>query len=178
MYSSARVLGLNPGDTARWLWSYYGSRWPGSYFKSAANVQITVRDKADTPVRLLIRKDGFDWDTVDEIFVQNIYKVDVDRVKRILDLGGNIGLAALFFKRRYPDADVCTVEPIPGNLAILEQNLELNQAGVRVVRAAAGARDGKTCFELSDDPRAHSSVGSKGIPNATTFEADVLSVPS
>src|SRR6266851_2561942 len=97
MYSSAGVLDLNRGDTARWLSSYYASRLPGSCSSSTATVQITVRDGADRAIRLMIRKNGFDWETVDEIFVQNIYRVDLHGVRRILDLGGNIGLAALFF---------------------------------------------------------------------------------
>jgi FkbM family methyltransferase len=178
MCASAGVLKLSLGDTGRWLWSYYASRLPGSFPKGAGSVQITVRDGADRTIRFALRKDGFDWDTVDEIFVQNIYGVLLDSVKRILDLGGNIGLAALFFARTYPEAHICSVEPIPENLALLERNVELNQAPVRVVCAAAGAQDGKIRFELSDDPRSHSSVGSKGLPSPRTVEATVLSVPS
>ncbi|MCU1259420.1 MAG: methyltransferase FkbM family [Bryobacterales bacterium] len=178
MYSSAGVLTLSRWDTARWLWSYYASRLPEFCSGWAASVQITVGEKEDRATRLMIRKNGFDWDTVDEIFVQNIYRANLESVRRVLDLGGNIGLAALYFARTYPDAHICTVEPIPENVAVLERNVELNHAPVHVVRAAAGAQDGKIRFELSEDPRAHSSVGSKGLANPKTFEANVLSVPS
>ena len=178
MYSSAKALGLNLRDTMRWFGSYYLSRLPGFDSRNPGIIQIRIRDKAGRVLPVLLQKNGFDWDTVDEIFVQNIYTVELENIRTILDLGANIGLAALYFNKTYPDAQICSVEPIPHNLAVLERNVESKQGRVKVIRAAAGAQDGTARFELSPDPRSHSSVGTKGLANLETIDVKVLSVPS
>jgi FkbM family methyltransferase len=45
-------------------------------------------------------------------------------VSFILDAGANVGLASLFFLRRFPGAKILAVEPDPGNFKICEMNLE------------------------------------------------------
>jgi FkbM family methyltransferase len=128
----------------------------------------------------MIRANGFDWMVVQEIFQRDVYRVDLDNVQRILDLGGNIGLATVYFAGTYSGAQICTVEPVAENLAVLEQNLRLNGLAVKVVPAAVGTHDGKTSFQLSDDPRQYSSVGSQNQVAAVqrTVEVDLLSIPS
>jgi FkbM family methyltransferase len=171
----ARTLGLNLPDTFRWFWSYYASRLPGT--RATSCVEIGIPAKA---LRLRIRNNGFDYDVVEEIFAKNAYNIGLDNVKRVLDLGGNIGLASLFFARSYPGAQICTVEPIPGNLTVLESNLKLNHISAQVVPAAAGERDGKIRFVISKDPRQHASetTGIKVLPTASSIEVDMVSVPS
>ncbi len=53
----------------------------------------------------------------------------------ILDLGANIGLAALWFASRFPQAKILAVEPDVGNLALLRQNI----AGRSQIQALHGA---------------------------------------
>jgi FkbM family methyltransferase len=180
LYGSAKTLGLNLPDTCRWFWSYYASRLPGAGSRATSCVEIDVRTGASNALRLRIRNNGFDYDVVEEIFARNAYKMDLENVSRVLDLGGNIGLASLFFARSYPGAQICTVEPIPGNLAILESNLKLNHVPGRVVPGAVGERDGKIRFVLSQDPTQHSSeaTGIVGMATGNGIEVDMVSVPS
>jgi FkbM family methyltransferase len=177
LYGGAKMLGLNLPDTFRWFWSYYASRLPGAGSRATSCVEVGIPAMA---LRLRIRNNGFDYDVVDEIFARNAYKMGLDNVKRVLDLGGNIGLASLFFARSYPGAQICTVEPIPGNLAILESNLKLNHVSVQVVPVAAGGRDGKIRFVISQDPRQHSSEtsGIRVLATGSSIEVDMVSVPS
>jgi FkbM family methyltransferase len=66
---------------------------------------------------------------------------------RILDCGANIGLASLFFKRRYPAARITAFEADPSIAALLEQNLRMNAAGdVEVIAAAVWTVDGEVTF--------------------------------
>jgi FkbM family methyltransferase len=174
LYGGAKTLGLNLPDTFRWFWSYYASRLPGAGSRATSCVEIGIPAMA---LRLRIRNNGFDYDVVEEIFAQNAYKIALDNVKRVLDLGGNIGLASLFFARSYPGAQICTVEPIPGNLTILESNLELNHISAQVVPAAAGERDGKMRFVITQDPRQYSSE-IKAPPTGSSIEVDMVSVPT
>jgi len=66
---------------------------------------------------------------------------------RILDCGANIGLASLFFKRRYPAARITAFEADPGLAAMLEDNMRRNRAGdVEVVAAAVWTEAGEVAF--------------------------------
>lgn len=177
MRQSAKALGLGLGDTRRWLWSYYASRFPGAQVHDVRPVQITIGDGVGKGHSLFIRNNGYDWDVVDEIFVRHAYRVDVPCVSRILDLGGNIGVATLWFAWNFPGGKICTVEPIPDNLSVLRRNIQVNGAPAKVVAAAAGAEDGKTRFAMSEDPRQH-STSIDVLRTERTVEVDVLSVPT
>jgi FkbM family methyltransferase len=148
---------------------------PGGRAHEAKGTQIAVRDGGEAH-RLIIRNNGYDWTVACEIFVRRIYRLDMTGTARILDLGGNIGLATLWFAWSFPGAQICAVEPIPDNLSVLKRNIELNGATATVVEAAVGPADGKARFALSLDPTQHSAsaAGSTG----RTVEVDVLSVPS
>ena len=56
---------------------------------------------------------------------------------RILDCGANVGLASLFFKRRYPAARITAFEADPALFAILDANLRANGAADVEARHAA-----------------------------------------
>ena len=66
---------------------------------------------------------------------------------RILDCGANIGLATLYFKRRYPTARITAFEADPALADLLEMNVRENGAGeVDVVRAAVWTEAGQVQF--------------------------------
>jgi FkbM family methyltransferase len=66
---------------------------------------------------------------------------------RILDCGANIGLASLFFKRRYPAARITAFEADPAIAAMLEENVRRNGAAdVEVVAAAVWTESGEVTF--------------------------------
>ncbi len=180
--SAGVQLGLNGPDSFRWLWSYYGSRLPGARSRSDHLLRIKIR--AGLPIaaktRISIRPNGYDCALVEEIFTENAYALETGSVRRIIDLGANIGLASLFLAKRYPDAQICCVEPIPDNLSVLRRNIEENKLSIRAIAAAVGARDGQTQFELSSDPRQHAASNSKVVVDRTgrKVDVDVISIPS
>ena len=57
----------------------------------------------------------------------------------IVDCGANIGLSALWFAHRFPDAIVVAVEPEPDNFALLTRNAA-PYPNIRPVRAAISDR--------------------------------------
>jgi len=59
------------------------------------------------------------------------------RVPVIIDAGGNIGLAAFWFARVFPQACIVSVEPDAANFAILRRNLEVFGNRVVPVHGAA-----------------------------------------
>jgi len=69
------------------------------------------------------------------------------RAPRILDCGANIGLASLYFKRRYPNARVIAYEADPALFAMLDANLAANGAAdVERVNAAVWTSSGPIRF--------------------------------
>jgi FkbM family methyltransferase len=66
---------------------------------------------------------------------------------RILDCGANVGLASLFFKRRFPAARITAYEADPTLFAIARGNLSANGAAdVEIVNAAVWTSAGRVTF--------------------------------
>ena len=66
---------------------------------------------------------------------------------RILDCGANVGLASLFFKRRFPAARITAYEADPALFAIARKNLSANGAAdVELVNAAVWTSAGRLTF--------------------------------
>lgn len=67
---------------------------------------------------------------------------DMPPPKLILDVGANIGLAALYFRAQYPDAEIVAIEPDPDTFAKLEKNVG-GDPRIRPVNAAAAGERGE-----------------------------------
>jgi FkbM family methyltransferase len=84
--------------------------------------------------------------TIQGIFVSGVYTFDTQSDSpRIIDCGGNIGIATLFFKRRYPNARITVFEP--GSTAF--QALKKNTTTLRniyCIQAAVGSHEGTIQF--------------------------------
>jgi FkbM family methyltransferase len=83
-----------------------------------------------------------------DIFVQGALEFRApSESPRILDCGANVGLASLFFKRRYPAARITAYEADPALFAIAHANLLANGApDVEIVNAALWTSDGRVIF--------------------------------
>lgn len=78
-----------------------------------------------------------------EIFALQEYRFRTDSpTPLILDAGGNIGMATLFFKMLYPGAIVHTFEPGPRTFALLQANIRANHlSGVTAHNVALSDTD-------------------------------------
>ena len=63
----------------------------------------------------------------------------------VVDLGSNIGLSILFFRLRFPDAEIYGVEPDPTAFDLLQRNVG-GLGGVTVRQAAVGDHGGAATF--------------------------------
>lgn len=104
-------------------------------------------------------------------------------VRRIADVGGNIGLATLRFARVFPGASIAVVEADPANAQVLAAAVALNDLTDRVTlhRFAAGTEDGTMRFVGGQGGRSHVAEASEGgveIPVRDVFpllaEVDLL----
>jgi FkbM family methyltransferase len=84
-----------------------------------------------------------------DIFVNNALAYETTNpAPRILDCGANVGLASLYFKRRYPAAKITAFEADPVIAGMLADNLRANAAGdVEIEAAAVWTTDGEVTFQ-------------------------------
>jgi FkbM family methyltransferase len=115
---------------------------------------ITVFLKSGEKLRLR-RHPSTDLNIAYEVFAKEIYRgpqmPERSSVRRIVDLGANVGLSVLYWAGRYPAARIDAYEPHPVNLARLDAHLKMNRIGSRVAihPAAVGTSTGKAW--LSDE---------------------------
>lgn len=88
-----------------------------------------------------------------EIFVRGLYESPkpLPPRPRIVDVGGHLGLASLFFLSRYPGCQLTTIEPNPNLTACLRQTLAPFGARVRLLEAALATQQGTVPFHVTAD---------------------------
>ncbi len=70
-----------------------------------------------------LRPQTTDYDTYEHVFVLKEYDFPIPFEPRlIVDGGANIGMSAIYFARRFPQATIVAVEPDPDNYALLRHN--------------------------------------------------------
>ena len=75
------------------------------------------------PDSVAIRSGTADASTFEKMFVWNDYDLEYpDGVRTVIDAGANIGLSAVFFANRFPDATIVAIEPERQNFELLRRN--------------------------------------------------------
>jgi FkbM family methyltransferase len=79
----------------------------------------------------------------DDIFTKNTYFFETENpAPLIIDCGGHIGLAVLYFKSLYPRSRVVTFEPNPETFSLLQRNIAQNSLrGVEAINMALSRED-------------------------------------
>jgi FkbM family methyltransferase len=126
-------------------------------------------------VTVVIRSNEVDYRLLAGVFVNREYEMPVANPHRILDLGGNIGTASVFFHAMHPEAEIIAVEALPANLPILRENFEVNRIPGRVIGAAISDQPGKTTFFLGEADC--SSVVRQPWMSGDAIEVDCVTVP-
>jgi FkbM family methyltransferase len=72
---------------------------------------------------LYLRAGSSDPVVFEQIFLDDEYDIHYPPdPKLIVDAGANIGMAAVYFANRFPNATIISIEPEPGNYAVLQHN--------------------------------------------------------
>jgi FkbM family methyltransferase len=79
----------------------------------------------------------------------------------VLDLGGNIGAATVYFATRWPEAQIAVIEPDPDAFQRLLRNTS-RFAGVRALRVAVAEAEGQAQLYRSGYTLTSSLVGEAG----------------
>ncbi len=88
-----------------------------------------------------------------EVFAEREYWCATDNPRPvILDCGSNIGMAILFFKSLYPEAEIVAFEPAPWACEAIEETIRANAfQGITLHNAALAEEEGTV--ELYHDPK-------------------------
>jgi FkbM family methyltransferase len=143
----------------------------------------TIRFRYPDPighVRLHLRaNNGADAFIHSEVFEHQYYRLPLARrPATILDLGANIGLAAVYLARLFPDAALACVEPAPDNLRLLRRNLALNGVRATVMAAAVDTNDRPLKLELQSRDYEHKIVEAGEHGARPTLQVEGVSVPT
>ncbi len=117
----------------------------------------------ESGLHVAVRHGSGDVVTLGEVFHDRQYEPPADLewelapVRRVIDLGANIGLFGAFAAARWPQAEIVAFEPDPGNASVHERTIELNalDGRWRLIRAAAGASSARAEFMAGGAALAH-----------------------
>jgi FkbM family methyltransferase len=135
LYSSARMvtpptrlhrgieLSRLAADPVSRVWLAGAVELLGLKQRLAPELRIPVRVAAGHRGRWFWFSDGSELIALEEIFLQGEYEAAAQgRPMTIVDLGANCGQAALFFRTRFPDARILSVEADPRTFLTLQRN--------------------------------------------------------
>jgi FkbM family methyltransferase len=89
-----------------------------------------------------LRAHTSDLDTYTNVFIREEFAFPCRApVRTIVDVGANIGMSALFFANRFPEARILALEPEPSNFALLARNVS-QCSRILPIHAALAAEDG------------------------------------
>jgi len=93
---------------------------------------------------VFLRRGTTDFDVFIDIFIEGKdYNVDLPFAPQlIVDCGGNIGLTAVYFKTKYPNSRVVTIEPEASNFDLLLKNT-LSFDGITAIKAGVWSKSTK-----------------------------------
>lgn len=138
-------------------WTFARDAFVGRIPNVLPNLSIRERDRRlelrDGTV-LFYRTNKADLDIFREVFMFEVYRLPA-RLRPagvLVDLGANIGMASVWFARRYDIDRVVAVEPVPANAAILRKNLAANSIPNQIVQSTVGPRRGEVSFSTDQRP--------------------------
>jgi len=89
-----------------------------------------------------LRPHTSDVDTYTNVFIRQELAFPCHAaVRTIVDVGANIGMSALYFANRFPEARVLALEPEPSNFALMARNVS-QCSRILPIHAALAAEDG------------------------------------
>jgi FkbM family methyltransferase len=143
---------------------------------------VTVHRKPYAARRITVSVPGSDYEvalrlnssdipTFDQVFGINEYESPhlPQSATSIVDLGANVGLAAVFFGLKYPQAQILAVEPESSNFAIMAANTAALGARVSREHAAVWIHDGH--IHLQTDAEDGSPLGAWGVRTSDRIDA-------
>jgi FkbM family methyltransferase len=114
---------------------------------------------------------------LEQVFLDREYHVEPiapESIEYIVDLGSNIGVTAMYWAQRYPNAKMALVEPDPDNFKLLQRNTAAFQHRCVLFNSAVSDKRGETSFFRSEREYGHSIL--KGDDSVSEIQVKTLTV--
>lgn len=132
-----------------------------------------------------------DWNVLEQIFISKEYEaptaahaeasvrcyqsiLDRGQTPVIIDCGANVGLAALWYARTYPEAKIFCVEPEIDNFKILQKNVSAYPGIVPIHAAVAGSKGRLSLANETGSPWAWTTTRSENGDVSSVTINDIL----
>jgi FkbM family methyltransferase len=151
-------------------WSNLANRVLGT-----APVQVQLRFRLEVP--FYYRPGTTDLLVLEQVFLDREYHLESvasKSIRYIVDLGSNIGVTAMFWAQRYPDARMVLVEPDPDNFELLQRNTAAFKDRCVLLNVAVSDKSGETSFFRSDREYGHSIL--RGNDSVSEIQVKTLTV--
>jgi FkbM family methyltransferase len=126
MISELKWTGRSMINSVKYYYSRFGASGVIAAIKrklGSSNDLIKVEMK-EIKSPFYLRLQTSDIPTFDQIFIHKEYDFDTKKSPNvIIDAGANIGLAAIYFTNKYPDAKIIALEPEKSNFELLKKNV-------------------------------------------------------
>ncbi len=123
---------------------------------------------------IYLRKSTKDLETFGEIFIKSIYDIELPIYPyNIVDAGANIGLATLYFKRKYSNSNIVTIEIENDNIEMVHKNIKDLQ-NVTVEHKAL--YNSKSYFKIIDPYNATNSFQIKEVSSNENFDIESITL--
>lgn len=140
------------------------------YIRNAGDYPASFRIRTPTGPISITAHVPDDLLTINEIFFRGDYGDDRS-AKVIVDFGSNIGISALYFLSRNPDAFVYCHEPLPQNVERLNAHLAIFEGRYEVRDFAVAEADGAVDFGWEPTGR-YGGIGQPGLETITVQARD------
>jgi FkbM family methyltransferase len=152
--------------------------WSGFANRVFGTDPVTVRLHFPPVMPFSYRPGTTDLLVLEQVFLDQEYHVEPlepQSIEYIVDLGSNIGVTAMFWAQRYPNARMALVEPDPDNFKLLTQNTAAFSERCILFNAAESDQRGTASFFRSQREYGHSIV--KTDDCVSEIQVPTLTVP-
>ena len=116
VYKKSKKIFYNPFEKVGFSW------FKIRVLKNLPNHQLHTIELLNKPISFQSRDEFLH--SLDEIFVEEIYKQQLKPNPYIIDCGANIGLSVIYMKQLYPAASIVAFEPDDINFNLLQKNIQ------------------------------------------------------
>jgi FkbM family methyltransferase len=140
-------------------------------------VRFSVMQQETRTYPLRLRSAAGDLFIFYEVLLDEVYRVPVNAlapasVRWVIDCGANVGLSALYFAAKFPNATILAIEPMPENYRVMAASVK-HEPRIVPIQACVAAQDGSR-FMSTHLP----AWGNKVADAPTELEVPALSLAS
>ncbi len=153
--------------------------WSAMMNRMCGTTAVSVQLQSPARMPFSYRPGTTDLLVLEQVLLDREYDVEPiapRSIEYLVDLGSNIGVTAMLWAQRFPDARLVLVEPDPDNFKLLEQNTATFRDRCLLLNAAVSDRCGKTRFFRSDREYGHSIL--KTGDCVSEIQVETLTVPA